>query len=135
MIAPRELVSVEALRRYDDNGEPVYTTTERILLALRWWDWVTATDLFDALEIDRSDHRTRWTYSMSLRRLTDRGRVECRDDRFYRLASVQPDVKQAKEPTCANCANPPEPGRSRCTPCRAIHRAREKARYHARRAA
>lgn len=94
MIPASELVSAEALRRYDDSGDPVYTTAERIVLTLRWWDWAAAAQVREALGLDNADEIDRQRYKVALGRLVKRGIVEARGngrqggadvDREYRL--------------------------------------------------
>lgn len=111
MIAARELVSAEALSRYDDNGDPVYTTYERVLLTLRWFGWCTADDVFNALDLDRTEHQN---YSGAIRYWVKRGRVESRRDVDvveYRL--LRPSQWQAAI-TCTRCPSVRVDGRTMC---------------------
>lgn len=52
----------------------------RILRALRWFGWVTAADLFTALDLSdwvrNGDNRERLNYTSTLRGLVNAGRVE-----------------------------------------------------------
>jgi hypothetical protein len=75
VIPARELVSAEAFRRYDDDGEPVYTPTERVLMALRWFGWVSADDLWVALDMPEAGTRDRNKHAVTLCQLVKKGRV------------------------------------------------------------
>lgn len=116
MIPARELVSAEALRRYDEDGEPVYSTHERVLLTLRWFGWVTAERLYEALDIDPSPHfyDERQKHSVAIRYWIKRGRVEQRHDRGlveYRL--IHPS-KWGDPPQCMRCPSTPVEGKTMC---------------------
>lgn len=116
MIHARELLSFDALSRYDDNGDPVYSTYERVLLALRWFGWCTADDLFGALDLDDPSQtwRERGAYSKAIQYWVKRGRVEQRGERElseYRL--IHP--KQWHEQTvCTRCPTEVVDGRTMC---------------------
>ena len=108
MIAARHLVSSEALRRYDDTGDPVYTTAERIVLALRWFDWVSADEL--RLVLDVGDDIDAQRYKVALGRLVKRGIVEARGNgkhgnadvrREYRLVADSPALPLRDTPAMA----------------------------------
>jgi hypothetical protein len=128
---PRELVSSEALRRYDDNGDPVYSPIERVLLALRWFDWASSARIMEALELEAADLKERERYVTALSRLVTRGRVERRGASLswfeYRLAAKQPVIRERSEPAwrlgreerqqlglCLRCDSLPVPGRRQC---------------------
>lgn len=114
MIPISELISVEALRRYDDDGEPVYTTRERLLLALRWFGWVSSADLSDALDIGEGVYLPmRQRYQTALQGLLADGLVMQRGERGaheYRLAAYRQD----KADTCRRCSSAPSPGHVLC---------------------
>lgn len=135
MIPARSLVSAEALRRYDDNGDPVYSPSERILLVLRWYDWISTSDLYERLELNDRD---RGRHQKALERLIASGRVECREvresyatyvatGRYVRLAAVRREPDPEPEPTvrlsrdervriglCRRCDSMPVPGHKEC---------------------
>jgi hypothetical protein len=130
VIAIRELVSAEALRRYDDSGEPLYTTTERVLLTLRWFDWATAATLRTALGLDDADEVDKARYTRALHDLVKQGRVEKRGIlgwHEYRLAPQQPALyvpvppvrtypppREKPEVECRKCRCERVPGRVLC---------------------
>jgi hypothetical protein len=112
MIRASELISAEALRRYDDNGEPVYTTTERILLTLRWFGWISSEGLREALGLLDADEDTRTRFKNALGRLVKRGIVLCRGEHAgkqgnhggnqeYRLNALSPELPIKDAPTMA----------------------------------
>lgn len=117
MIPLRHLISPEALRRYDDDGEPVYTTHERVLMALRWFDWCTAERLCEAVGIDINEpaqYQERQKYSSALAYWHKRGRVEKRHDRGvveYRLLPVR---RWGDAVQCVRCPADRVPGRTMC---------------------
>lgn len=51
MIAARRLIGARALRRYDDYGDPKHSLRERLLLRMRWFDWINPTELYDVLDL------------------------------------------------------------------------------------
>ena len=114
MIPARELLSAEALKRYDDNGDPVYSTYERVLLALRWFGWASAERVYEALEIDAAPVEQRQLYSKAIQYWVKRGRVEVRHDFElveYRL--IHP--RQWQEQTaCTRCPSPTVEGKTMC---------------------
>lgn len=115
MIPLRELVSSEAARRYDDNGDPMYTPAERILMALRWFDWCDQASLMDAIGVERDDRNR---YSSALSRLVKRGHLE-RRGREYRLTGGRA-VRHTPAPPpleCATCDGEPVEGRKICQVC------------------
>lgn len=130
MMAISELVSSEALRRYDDNGDPVYSPIERLLLALRWFDWASSERIFESLDLDTADLKGRDKYRQALCRLVARQRVERRETfglLEYRLARVQPRIAERTESIwrlsreererlglCLRCDNDPVPGKKQC---------------------
>ncbi len=99
MIPAHKLIPSQSLRRYDEDGEPLYTATERVLLAMRRfdYDWVEATDVFDAMELYTRQHNGRNACDRALSRLVENGRVE-RDGRYVRLARVQPAMIHIEAP-------------------------------------
>ena len=110
MIPARHLISAEALRRCDDTGEPIYTTAERIVLALRWFDWVSAAGLREVLDLDDADEVDARRYSIALGRLVKRGIVEARGNgkhgnadvrREYRLVADSPALPLRDTPAMA----------------------------------
>lgn len=117
MIQAHELVSAEALRRYDDSGDPVYTTYERVLLTLRWFDWCSAERLCEALGLDLDEPRVwpeRHLYALALAYWVKRGRVEKRYDRTvveYRLLAPSRWVTQT---VCTRCPLAVVPGKTMC---------------------
>lgn len=116
MIRARELVSAEALRRYDDNGDPVYSTHERVLLALRWFGWTTAERLYDALEIDPAPHfyDERQKTSSALAYWVKRARVERRHDgRVVEYRLIHPS-RWGEAVQCARCSTDRVAGKTMC---------------------
>lgn len=99
MIHARELVSQEALRRYDDDGDPVYTTGERLLLTMRWFDWCTAEQITEALGLDEPAEMNR--FQNALQYWSHIGRIERRGCE-YRL--VHPKQWPAQIETCKHSA-------------------------------
>lgn len=134
MIAASELVSADALSRYDDSGEPALYPAERILLRLRWWgrEWCSREELVDALEVGPHD---RWAIDKALERLAAEGRVE-RIGRFGRAAfrlgvvrtprRVSPGraaknatrrtwrARQRELGLCVDCSEKAAPGKPQC---------------------
>ncbi len=108
VIPARELVSAEALRRYDDNGEPMYSTYERVLLCLRWFDWCSAERMYDALDVE--DYETRQLYDKALRYWIKRGRVARNGDAYKLLRPAQ--WGEATE--CARCPAPRVEDKTMC---------------------
>ena len=99
MISARNLIGEHALRRYDEHGEPLLYASERVLLKLRHFDWISRADLYDAMECDSEPTRRAVWYGLS--DMVKAGRVEY-DGRLYRLAKVQPqagtdEVKSARQ--------------------------------------
>ena len=80
MLKQTDLISAEALRRYDDNGEPMYSTAERIVLALRWFGWVSMFGLADALGMEDMNALERKRFQTALWRLVKRGVVQIRGE-------------------------------------------------------
>lgn len=114
MLRQSQLVSAAALSRYDDSGDPVYTTAERIVLALRWFGWISADGLRDALEIADADDVEKKRYVQSIARLVKRGVVEergatlgkrGRGEREYRLNELSPKLPLADVPHLGRVAN------------------------------
>jgi hypothetical protein len=98
MIRAESLIGGAARRRYADDGSPDYSAPEMILLRLRWFDWVTADTIREALELDGQPERERNRFSSALSKLLKTGRVErrpCAGPWFweYRLSPVQPVAK------------------------------------------
>lgn len=135
MIPIAELVSVEALRRYDDTGEPAYTCFERVLITLRWFDWATCGTIIDALGVDVDDRLERQRYESALRYWFRHGRI-ARRPRLndwpavfeYRLLapSEWTDVE-----SCRRCSRPRAIGSVLCD----VHKAWQRENKRARRAA
>jgi hypothetical protein len=127
---PRELISSEALRRYDDNGDPVYSPIERILLALRWFDWATPERIVEALDLEDVGWKERERYASALSRLVARKRLDRRGTHMryeYRLAARQPVIREVVEKSwrlgrkervqlglCLRCDSSPAPGKKQC---------------------
>lgn len=156
MISASHLISPIALRRYDDTGSPIYTPTEQLLLALRWFDWIEPAELYDVVGCDRGragDGR----HAKGLERLVKSGRVERRvvsylnvrkEPRtaiYVRLAKVQPTMPPDREPEyrpsreermalglCRRCDNEPEPGHSECAEHRRLNREAKMRQAHGR---
>ena len=68
--------------QYDDNGDPLVTTSERILRALRFHDWIDPLDLYDQLELapnspERNAHQSAMT------RFVKAGAVERKTASYY----------------------------------------------------
>jgi hypothetical protein len=76
----------DAVRRYDEDGEPLYTRPELVLKVLNRRGESTATDILD--DLNASD-RERFLYSASLASLVKQGRVAIRFDQKLRLYSVR----------------------------------------------
>lgn len=126
----RELITSEALRRYDDNGDPVYSPIERILLALRWFDWASTDRIIEALDLEDAGWRERERYATALSRLTSRRRLDRRGTHMnyeYRLATKQPVIREYAEPQhrlgrderqllglCLRCDSERMPGKQQC---------------------
>src|SRR5690348_15842849 len=72
-----ELIGIEATYRYDDEGNPLYLPSKRILRALRWHDWLEPTELYDLLELAPMS-TARNTHMKALERLINAGLVERR---------------------------------------------------------
>lgn len=135
MIPVHELVTAESLRRYDDDGEPVYSPLERIVLILRWWDWIDTLQFRDVLGMDGMSPLERNRYESAISRAIKSGRIERMrvsgsDSRnsytttLIRLARKQPGpVKTIEriehtEGTCKRCGSRPRvDGKSKCQPC------------------
>jgi hypothetical protein len=114
VIPARELVGAEALRRYDDNGDPVYTTYERVLLAMRWFGWCTAERVYEALEVEDDDWTARQNHSKAIQYWVKRGRVAKRHDHDvveYRL--IHPSQWQALA-VCTRCSSAVVDGKTMC---------------------
>ena len=75
MISARDLIGEAALSRYDDNGDPLLLPRERVLLALRWHDWISPSDLYDQLDLGIGTVE-RDTHMKALERLIKSGIVE-----------------------------------------------------------
>lgn len=84
MVAAESLLSPGALRRWSQ-GEHL-SCRERILLALRWFDWASASELYDALDV--VDQRERNLFSSALSWMLKRGQVERVGGR-YRIGKVR----------------------------------------------
>lgn len=86
MIAASALLDPCSLRQYEREGHDALSTGERILLALRWFDWITGDGLYDAMGcVDQHDRNRHASALLRLRKL---GRVEMRGTgwrREYRL--------------------------------------------------
>jgi hypothetical protein len=125
MLSPADLISPAALTRYDSSGEPEYTPSERILLALRWFDWASSSRIFEALDLEDIPRELRKTYAKALSRLVESGRVEVRGQVIlyeYRLARKQPAPTQRgmtrderiHAGTCLRCSRDAAPDRLQC---------------------
>lgn len=114
MISASELVSSEALRRYDDNGDPVYTTYERVLLALRWFGWCTAERVYEALDVDEDDWHERQNHSKALQYWVKRGRIEKRRDGDVVEYRLIPPRQWQTQTECARCSSPVVSGKTMC---------------------
>lgn len=67
---------------YDDEGEPIVSTADRILRALRFHDWIEPSDLYDQLELAvRSLERRAYQTAMS--RLVKSGLIQRRVVSYY----------------------------------------------------
>lgn len=75
MIAARRLIGARALRRYDDYDDPKHSLRERLLLRMRWFDWVNPTELYDALDLGLGT-KERDAAMTAMRRLIVDGVVE-----------------------------------------------------------
>jgi hypothetical protein len=99
MISAERLIGREACRRYDDNGYPMLTASERALLALRSRDWISAADLCD--DIGCLDDHERMLFSAALYRLAKQKRIEKRtvSSRIneYRLSQDPPVFRERPE--------------------------------------
>lgn len=126
MIRASELVGVEATRRYDDNGDPVYSTHEQVLLALRWFGWCTAERIYEALGIEgehgygtelwKQMYAEHQKYSKAIAYWVKRGRVEQRRQFGvveYRL--VHPSRwNEVEAVECTRCPQPRVEGKTMC---------------------
>lgn len=110
MIRLSELLSAEALRRYDDDGEPVYTTGERVLITLRWFDWASSERVIEALGLDLADRFERARYLHSLLYFVERGRVETRNHLGTVEFRLLVTAKRMPVTKCRRCTQPPMPG-------------------------
>lgn len=132
MIPIRELVTAESLRRYDDDGEPVYSPLERIVIVLRWWDWIDTLQLREVLGMDGMSPHERNRYESAISRAIKSGRIEKRTERdvrkhsisYVRLARYQPGPVRVAERVshedgvCSHCESRPRAeSRSKCQPC------------------
>jgi hypothetical protein len=70
VISASALLNAEGMRRWA-TGES--TLPERLLIALRWHDWVTSGDLFDGMDLADDDRKDA---SSHLSRMVKRGQVE-----------------------------------------------------------
>lgn len=96
-VAIEALIGRDARRRYDECGDPVYTPSEQILIAIRWFGWVDKRELLDALDLTDCGITIYNRYSQALSRLVEQGRVERRkagtfrgEVNEYRLSANQP---------------------------------------------
>jgi len=118
MIQASELVSSDALRRYDDNGDPIYSTHEQVLLTLRWFGWVTAERVCEALGLDLNApllYPERSRYSKALHYWVKRGRVEQRHDFDvveYKL--IHPSQWPVEQTCCSRCSAAVVAGKTMC---------------------
>jgi hypothetical protein len=83
MISAASILSADGLRRWATDE---LTAPERILLGLRWFDWATSSEIYDALDLSEHDRRN---YSAHLSRMIKRGDLEARGNgtsREYRVA-------------------------------------------------
>lgn len=112
MISPRELIGAAALMRYDDDGEPVYTTHERVLLALRWFGWCSLERLYESLDAD--DYGDRQRLYKAAEYWVKRGRVVRRHDVSlleYRLLAPS---QWERGTACVRCPAMRVDGRTMC---------------------
>lgn len=85
MISERDLIS-------DDDARKEPNARVRVLLALRWHDWIEPEELYDQLEVARGT-RERDAAMTALSRLTAQGAVERRGFKNYvRLAPNAAEV-------------------------------------------
>jgi hypothetical protein len=98
MIRLDKLIPSQSLRRYDDDGEPLYTAAERILIAMRHHDhdWVYVADLYAGMDMPGRESEGRNACDQAMSRLAGEGRIERRtlpgDAQQVRLALVQPVI-------------------------------------------
>ncbi len=134
-----ELLPVAALTRYDENGDPLYTRPERVLVELNKHGWTFAVDLLDALEIPDDE---RDLYSAALSALVQQKRVEVRRDhgwRMYRIAEVQPQRRACACDRHGRCAKHAEIRKSKrvlktpdmCDQCRLPATCGKRCEFHA----
>lgn len=76
--------------QYDDEGEPIVSTADRILRALRFHDWIEPSDLYDQLELAPNSSE-RNAYQSAMNRLVKSGQVQRRTI-SYRSDSHMRDV-------------------------------------------
>lgn len=121
MIAASQLVGSAALTRYDDHGDPVYSTHERVLLTLRWFGWASAERLYEALDLDDNWHNKRSLYqerqkiSSALAYWVKRGRIETRPlrDRLLEYRLIPPS-QWGDAVSCSRCSEHRVTGKTMC---------------------
>lgn len=89
MVQPKDILPGHAFTKWCLDGESALTDGERVLMRLRWFDWVSAGDLLDSMDV--TDPRERQVVSRALYYRVQQGQIEARGDgvhREYRL--VQP---------------------------------------------
>jgi hypothetical protein len=114
VIQVRELLSADAMRRYDDNGEPAYTSYERVLLCLRWFDWASTERMFEALGMESSTGDERDSYWSALNYYVKAGKIEKRTNygvKEYRLVAPS---KRVAVTVCRRCSSEVVPGYVLC---------------------
>lgn len=132
MMTARQLLGFDATRKYDDDGNPDYNMRQRILLALRFFDWATNEEISDYLGFElRAGDVDSQNYHQHMCRLVKLGHVKRRGHKGaseYQLAlrvKPAPMVKRGgdlggRKPrvitptTCRKCRAPRADGRQLC---------------------
>lgn len=114
MIQLELLLPPTATFRYDDTGEPAYSTWERLLMTMRWLEWPTIGEIYDAMCAD--DSETRADVAAGIRYFVRKGKIAQRGaqrhQEYMLIASAFP--KRATGPRCARCCSAAAPGKASC---------------------
>lgn len=94
MIPASALLSSATFRDYQREGIEALGTGHRILLALRWFDWVSGDEFYDALGCVDPHDRNR--HASALLRLRKLGRVEVRGSGWTREYRVKTKRRRRK---------------------------------------
>ena len=118
MLSLSDVLPASALTRYDDHGEPAYTTYERLLIAMRRMAWSTRDEIFDAMEAHETEDRRLLRCAIAW--FVRDGKIESRGvgySREFRLCAAA-FVRRVDVAKCKRCQLPATPGMALC----AFHR-------------